>query len=786
MHDSSTVLFEPIQVGDTRLNNRIVMAPMTRSRAELDGTPPEIMATYYAQRASAGMVITEATYVSPVGKGYPGVPGIVSRRHMAGWKRVVDAVHKEGGKIALQIWHSGRVGHSSVIGHGEIPVAPSPISPEGMTATLEGFVPYETPHELQGDEIPIIIEQHVRAAKLAMEVGFDAVELHAANGYLLDQFLRDGSNKRKDEYGGAVENRARLTLDTLRAVADAIGPGRVGLRLSPFNLAFSMFDSDPWSTFSHVVSEANELGIAFMHLTRMGVEHAGDLAFDIESLAALFDGPTLLNGGYDKDSGAAAIAAGHGDFIAYGMPFTSNPDLVKRYKTGAALTPPDPNALYSGGESGYVDFVPCSPPEAHTTPSIQAKPDTDYDIVISGGGLAGSSLAIALSGTDLKVLVVETTQEFEDRVRGEAVMPWGVDEMEKLGIDKLLLDNCAVEVPQFRMMYHGMIMETRDLPATTPGGRGVLCYKHVDMQNTLLGVAQNNGTAVWRNSKVVDLTRVQQDPNAFTDNDYVKVSILKGGETVEVTTRILVAADGRSSSTVKSAGFELKATKNGTLISGMLVKNFHGPAKASQHAMVPDKGLTALSFPLDEKGEFTRIYLCAHNKSETKLMNGEKHIDKFVEASIASGMNPACFSKMEPAGPLATYVGTHSWLEHPYRDGVVALGDAGSTVDPAFGLGQSLTSREVRLLRDELLTAKSLVKACDDFATQAHDYYMRLKRLEEWYRDLQFNVSDEARAFREKAGPLHMMDPSRMPDLMGLGGDAPSDEVARMRFYGEV
>jgi N-ethylmaleimide reductase len=351
-------LHEPIDVGAMRLANRIVMAPMTRNRALSDGTPSEMMATYYRQRASAGLIITEATYVVPEAKGYPRVPGIVSARHADGWKAVVDGVHEAGGKIALQLWHSGRVSHSSLIGHGIEPVAPSAIAPDGLIMTHAGPVPYETPTALTAQGIAGVIAGHVVAARTALEIGFDAVEIHAGNGYLLDQFLRDGPNRRTDAYGGSVENRARLTLEVVDAVAQACGGDRVGVRLSPFNAANSMADSDPHRTFAHVAGALSGRGLAFLHVTRMGVEKAGEQAFDIAELGRAFGGTFIVNGGYSRESGAAAIQAGEADLVAYGAPYTSNPDLVERFRDDARLAKPDPNAFYSGKEAGYIDFPP--------------------------------------------------------------------------------------------------------------------------------------------------------------------------------------------------------------------------------------------------------------------------------------------------------------------------------------------------------------------------------------------------------------------------------------------
>lgn len=349
-------LFQPLRVGALALRNRIVMAPMTRNRAERDGTPREMMALHYGQRATAGLILTEATYVAPEGKGYPNVPGIVSDRHAQGWRPVVDAVHARGGLIALQLWHAGRVSHSSLIGNGLLPVAPSALAVPGRTFTPQGLVPFEVPRPLAVDEMEGIARTHALAARRALQAGFDAVEVHAGNGYLLDQFLRDGSNRRTDAYGGPVDNRIRLVLQVVDAVIAECGGGRVGLRLSPFNPANGMADAAPRALFGHLAAELARRDLAWLHVTRMGIERAGDLAFDLAELRAAFGGTFIANGGYGRDEAAAALASGAADLVAFGIPYTANPDLVERFRHGLALTRPDPNAFYTGGEAGYTDF----------------------------------------------------------------------------------------------------------------------------------------------------------------------------------------------------------------------------------------------------------------------------------------------------------------------------------------------------------------------------------------------------------------------------------------------
>ncbi len=351
-----TALFQPYTLGATPLANRIVMAPMTRNRAGAGDVPTALIADYYTQRASAGLIITEASQISPQGKGYPGTPGIYNAEQVAGWRLVTEAVHKAGGRIFLQLWHVGRISHSSLQVGGAAPVAPSAIKPEGKAMTAAGFVPFETPRALELAEIPGIVEDYRRAAVNALEAGFDGVEIHAANGYLLDQFLRDGTNHRTDAYGGSIENRARLTLEVAEVVAKVWGANRVGIRLSPINPFNDIKDSNPTATFRFIATELGKRGLAYLHVYQAGTD-----PFDWDDLKAAFGGPFIVNGDYDRARSDAALAEGHADLVAIGKPFISNPDLVDRLKHGYPLTPFEPATFYGGDAKGYTDYPPYKP-----------------------------------------------------------------------------------------------------------------------------------------------------------------------------------------------------------------------------------------------------------------------------------------------------------------------------------------------------------------------------------------------------------------------------------------
>jgi N-ethylmaleimide reductase len=345
-------LFSTYLLGDLALESRMVMAPMTRSRAVGGNVPNPLAATYYAQRASAGLIVTEATQVSPQGVGYIRTPGIHSAEQVAGWKKVTDAVHAAGGKIFLQLWHVGRISHPDFHG-GALPVAPSAIAADGQVFTADGPKQMVAPRALALSEIPGIVAQFRTGAENAKKAGFDGVEIHGANGYLLDQFTRDGTNKRTDAYGGNVENRVRLALEVTDAVVGVWGPGRVGYRISPNGAFNSMSDSDPARTFSYLTEQLNRRGIAYLHV----VDPVADGGKRVSPLLReQFDGTYIVNGGFNRAAGNAALERGEADLVAFGVPFLANPDLPRRFKLGAALNQPDQATFYAGEGKGYVDY----------------------------------------------------------------------------------------------------------------------------------------------------------------------------------------------------------------------------------------------------------------------------------------------------------------------------------------------------------------------------------------------------------------------------------------------
>lgn len=351
-----TDLFSPLKLGNCELPNRMFMAPMTRNRAP-DNIANAMMATYYRQRASGGLLITEGSQISEQAVGYPATPGIYSDEQVAGWRQVTDAVHAEGGHIFLQLWHCGRVSHPDFHG-GEPAVAPSSIRPAGEAFTFTGLKPFETPRELGISEIADVIGDYRKGAENAIAAGFDGVEIHGANGYLLDQFLRDGSNQRSDLYGGSIENRARLMLEVVEAVCSVVGSDRVGIRISPIQPFNDMKDSDPETTFSFLVKELNRFGLAYLHVTEMGSDAPGVAgpAFDLGKLRTLWKGVYVTNFGYDKARGDSVISDGAADAVAFGIPFLANPDLVDRLRSDAELNAPDVDRFYGGDEHGYSDY----------------------------------------------------------------------------------------------------------------------------------------------------------------------------------------------------------------------------------------------------------------------------------------------------------------------------------------------------------------------------------------------------------------------------------------------
>lgn len=357
----TTTLFSPIQLGALALPNRVVMAPLTRNRAGAGNVPGPLNAQYYAQRASAGLIISEASQVSPQGLGYPATPGIHNTVQVAGWRLVTDAVHGAGGRIFLQLWHVGRISHPSLQPDGALPVAPSAVKPAGEAMTYEGPQPFVQPRALDTTELPDIVHQYRQAAANAQTAGFDGVEIHAANGYLLDQFLRDGTNRRSDDYGGSRENRTRLLLEVLAAVLETWPAERVGIRISPENTFNDIQDSAPQATFNFVAEQLSGRGLAYLHVIE-GDMMTGTCAVDYRALRARFDGAYMANFNYDLVRAQAAIGNGAADLVAFGKLFISNPDLVQRFALGAALNTPDESTFYGGDAKGYTDYPPLEAP----------------------------------------------------------------------------------------------------------------------------------------------------------------------------------------------------------------------------------------------------------------------------------------------------------------------------------------------------------------------------------------------------------------------------------------
>ncbi len=355
-------LFQPLQVGDLNLPNRIVMAPLTRCRADAGRVPNALMARYYAQRASAGLILTEATSVTPQGVGYPDTPGIWSDEQVEGWKRVTHAVHAAGGRIVMQLWHVGRISHPDYL-NGELPVAPSAIAPQGHVSLLRPQRDYVTPRALETAEIPGIVAAYRKGAENARRAGFDGVEIHGANGYLLDQFLQDSTNKRTDAYGGSVENRARLLLEVTDAAITVWGAGRVGVHLAPRGDAHTMGDSDPLGTFGYVAEQLGKRGIAFI-FTR---ESLGDNRIS-PALKRRFGGVLIANEGFNRATAQQALTAGEADAVAFGKDFIANPDLPQRLHQDAPLNPCHPETFYGYGlpdrAAGYTDYPALSEKES--------------------------------------------------------------------------------------------------------------------------------------------------------------------------------------------------------------------------------------------------------------------------------------------------------------------------------------------------------------------------------------------------------------------------------------
>lgn len=355
---ASTDLLTPVQMGSYLLPNRVVMAPLTRNRAAAGHVVTQLQATYYAQRASAGLLISEATQVSPTGVGYPNTPGIHSPEQVEGWRLVTEAVHAAGGRIFLQLWHVGRVSHSLYQPEGQLPIAPSALAPAGQIYTPEGMKPYEVPRALELEEIAGVVDWYRQGAANALQAGFDGVEIHAANGYLLDQFLRDGTNQRTDRYGGSIENRTRLLLEVVEAIMPLWGSNRMGVRLSPGGTFNDMADSNSQATFSYVAQALDPYELAYLHIRESDaadLRHGGEL-LPVQMFRPLFHGPLITNGDYDQDRGNQVLAAGHADLVAFGRPYISNPDLVERFRLKAPLNSWDESTFYGGDEKGYTDY----------------------------------------------------------------------------------------------------------------------------------------------------------------------------------------------------------------------------------------------------------------------------------------------------------------------------------------------------------------------------------------------------------------------------------------------
>ncbi len=366
-----TCLFDPIRFGDIAAANRIVMAPLTRNRAGPHATPTALMASYYAQRASAGLIVAEATQISPEGQGYFGTPGIYSPQQVAGWGGVTDAVHANGGKIVLQLWHVGRISHISLQPQGQPPVSSTARRADCKTFTAKGFEDTSTPRALRLDESPRVIADYVHAARLAIDAGFDGIEVHCANGYLLEQFLRDSINDRTDSYGGTRENRTRLPVEVMTAIVTAIGAGRVGVRMSPVTpVNDAGQDSDAQGLFNLLVEQLAPLKLAFIHVIEGATGGARDVApFDYGALRSRYKrgnehGAWIVNNGYTREMALEAVATGAADMVAFGRPFIANPDLVARLRHGAALAAVKTDTLYGGGASGYTDYPALEPAPA--------------------------------------------------------------------------------------------------------------------------------------------------------------------------------------------------------------------------------------------------------------------------------------------------------------------------------------------------------------------------------------------------------------------------------------
>lgn len=352
------ILFQPLKLGEIELPNRVLMAPLTRNRSHADGTPTDMAATYYRQRASAGLIITEATQISAMGKGYKDTPGIYTKDHVEGWKPIVEAVHAGGGRIFCQLWHVGRISHVSLLPEGAQPVSSSAVRAETQTFTENGFEDTSEPVALDAEGIARTLDDFTNAARCARYAGFDGVEVHSANGYLLDQFLQNGVNRREDQYGGSIENRLRLLGEVLDRVCGIFPANRVGVRFSPLGQANDISDSDPEAIFSAAYRMASERKLAYLHAVEQffGQDSSEEDTAMLKRLRALFDGVYIGNGSYDGERAREALSEGRADAITFGRPFIANPDLPERIRIGADMNEPDQDTFYGGGAEGYIDY----------------------------------------------------------------------------------------------------------------------------------------------------------------------------------------------------------------------------------------------------------------------------------------------------------------------------------------------------------------------------------------------------------------------------------------------
>jgi N-ethylmaleimide reductase len=361
MHES--ILFDPITLGALSLSNRIVMPPLTRSRALPDGSPGPSARLYYAQRASAGLIVAEGTAISAEGVGNPDIPGLWTEAQIQAWKPVTEAVHDAGGTMVVQLWHTGRASHPTLQPEGKTPVGPSAIAISGLTFARDGRVPYVTPRALDTEEIPVIVEQYATAARNALAAGFDGVELHAANGYLIDQFLQDSANQRTDQYGGCIENRARLLLEAVDVLIDAVGADRVGVRLSPSSTFQDMSDSDPIALFTYVLGELARRDLAYLHIVEPGI--VGDISTATQNpstninstwVRGNYPGNIIATGGYDRAQALQVVESGTVEAVAFGRAFIANPDLPARLANNTPLNEAQRDTFYGGGDHGYIDY----------------------------------------------------------------------------------------------------------------------------------------------------------------------------------------------------------------------------------------------------------------------------------------------------------------------------------------------------------------------------------------------------------------------------------------------